>query len=301
MNAPPRRRPPLPEPVAESAVSTFLVSRRAGLGAIVVVTAAALGGWWLWRRHDADVRAHPDAVLFPERVELRGSAAWVRGDIRAEALRDASLDGGLPLDDPDLPERLRRAFARHPWVREVVSVVLREPAAATVEIRCREPVAMVRVKDGLYAVDAEGVVLPSDDFTPESAAAYPTIADVRSTPVGAAGTRWGDPLVVEGAAVAAAVGPEWPRLGLRDLRPVASAAGLSWELVGDRGRTIRFGSAPGRERLDEPAAAAKVARLTGLAGRDDADRAIDLTVAEPPAVTQPVKGGVDPAPAPAVP
>jgi hypothetical protein len=271
----------------------FVVARRAGLGAIAVVAAAAAGGWYAWSRHGADARAHPDAVLHPDAIELRGAAPWIRGDIRAEALRDASLDGGLPLDDADLAERLRRAFARHPWVREVVSVAIRAPAAATVEIRCREPVAMVRVRGGLYAVDAEGRVLPSEDFTPESAAAYPTIAHVQSTPQGAAGTRWVDPLVVEGAAVAAAVGPEWPRLGVRDLRPAGSAAGISWDLVGDGARVIRFGFAPGRERPGEPSAAAKVARLRDLVARDALDGGVDL--ATPPAEPPVPVSGADPA------
>lgn len=294
-----RRRPPLPDPTGRSPIAEFVAARRAGLGAVAVVAAAAAGGWYLWQRHADDVRAHPTAVLFPEQVELRGSSPWVRSDIRTEALRDASLDAGLPLDDPDLPERLRRAFARHPWVREVARVSLREPAAAIIEIRCREPVATVRVKDGLFAVDAEGVVLPSDDFTPESAAAYPTIASVQSTPLGAAGTPWGDPLVAEGAAVAAAIGPEWPRLGLRDLRPGALAGGIAWDLVGDEGRTIRFGSAPGRERPGEPAAAMKLARLRELAAGQEGKEDVDLMVApaEPPV---PVNGN-DPAPVPARP
>ncbi|MFM7107073.1 MAG: hypothetical protein ACKOZU_00430 [Planctomycetaceae bacterium] len=299
MNAPIRRPPPAADRAAVATLSDFLVARRAGLGAVAVVAAAAAAGWYAWHRHAADVQAHPDAVLFPDAIEVRGTAAWVRGDVRAEALRDASLDAGLPLDDPALTERLRRAFARHPWVREVVGVAVRSPAAATVEIRCREPVAMVRVKGGLYAVDAEGTLLPSDDFTPESASAYPTIGHVQSTPQGTAGTRWLDPLVVEGAALAAAIGPEWPRLGVRDLRPAGTAAGISWDLVGDGGRVIRFGFAPGRERPGEPSAAVKVARLRDLVAREALDGGVDLAAppAEPPV---PVSGG-DPAPASARP
>jgi hypothetical protein len=300
MNAPLRRRPPVAEQPRASALTEFLSARRAGLGAVAVVAAAAVGGWAMWRRYADDVRAHPDAVLFPERVEVNGVAPWVRGDVRAEALRDASLDAGLPLDDPDLPERLRRAFARHPWVREVVRVSISQPAAAVVEVRCRQPVAMVRVQDGLYAVDAEGVLLPSDDFTAESAAAYPTIAKVGSTPVGAAGTRWSDPLVVEGAAVAAAIGPEWPRLGLRDLRPAGTPTGIHWDLVGDDGAMIRFGAAPGRERPGEPVAAEKVARLREAKPRAGGET-LDLAVPSPDAATPaPISGG-DPAPAPARP
>jgi hypothetical protein len=276
----PRRRSSDPEPRAGATLARFVADHRAGLGAMAVIAAAALGGWAVWSRVQDDVRANPDTVLFPEAVELRGGVPWVGGDLKAEALRDASLDGGLPLDDPRLTDRLRRAFEMHPWVREVVGVELRHPAAAVVTVRCRQPVAMVRVHGGLLAVDAAGVVLPSADFTAESAAEYPRIADVESSPQGIEGTPWGDVVVEEGAAVAAAIGPEWRPLGLRDLRPRADARGRTWELVGTDGRVIVFGAAPGREAEGEPTAAVKVARLADLVGQADAPATIDLR-AEP--------------------
>lgn len=242
-----------------------------------MIVAAAVGGWQLWQRFADVVRANPAMVLFPEAVEVEGVAPWVRGDLKAEALRNASLDGGLPLDDPELPQRLERAFAMHPWVRQVERVVLREPAAAVIDVRCREPVAMVGVPGGLLAVDAEGVVLPSADFTAETAAEYPRVVDVQSSPLGVEGSRWGDPVVHEAAAVAAAIGPDWKRLGLRDVRATDVAGGRVWELVGPADRTIRFGSAPGQERQGEPAAAAKVGRLRGIATLPEGGEPIDLT------------------------
>jgi hypothetical protein len=167
-------------------------------------------------------------------------------------------------------------------VRLVVDVSLRHPAAATVDVECREPVAMVGVKGGLLAIDADGVVLPSGDFTAESAAVYPRIAGIDSSPQGPEGTPWGDPLVDEGAAVAVAVGPEWKSLGFTECRPVGKHGLRRWELVGPPPRTIVFGSAPGREQAGEPLAAAKIARLRALAAEpaaDDAER-IDLTQAD---------------------
>jgi hypothetical protein len=133
-----------------------------------------------------------------------------------------------------------------------------------VEVLCREPVAMVGVKGGLLAVDAEGVVLPSADFTAESASIYPRIAGVESSPQGPEGSAWGDPVVEEGAALALAVGPEWKQLGLTECRPVGRPGFRRWELVGPPPRTILFGSAPGREAPGEPLAAAKIARLRAL-------------------------------------
>ncbi|MEY3205585.1 MAG: hypothetical protein RLZZ21_1916 [Planctomycetota bacterium] len=283
MNAPPRRRPPVDEPSRPAPLAEALTTHRAGLGAIAVITAAALIGWQLWDRFAEAVRANPDTVLFPEAIDVEGIAPWVRGDLRTEALRNASLDGGLPLDDPELPQRLERAFAMHPWVRQVERVTLREPAAAAIEVRCREPVAMVGVPGGLLAVDAEGVVLPSADFTAEAAAEYPRVVNVLSSPLGVEGSRWGDPLVHEAAAVAAAIGPDWKQLGLRELRAADTPRGRVWELVGPEARTIRFGAAPGQEQPGEPAAAVKLGRLRGLADTPAGTEPVDLTQEPGPA------------------
>ena len=288
MGAPPRRGRPLPieEPLS-SGLGAFLAEHRAGLGAVAVAAAAALAGWMIWSQVSGSVQIHPDLVLTPDAVELRGVAPWVRCDLKTEALRNASLDGGLPLDDPELSRRLARAFEMHPWVRLVVDVSPRHPAAATVEIQCREPVAMVGVQGGLLAIDADGVVLPSADFTAESAALYPRISGVESSPQGPEGSAWGDPVVEEAAALAVAVGPEWKPLGLTECRPVGRHGLRRWELVGPPPRTILFGSAPGREAPGEPSAAAKIVRLKKLAaeaGSPIDDAVLDLT-SEPEATS----------------
>ena len=265
MVAPPRRGRTLPvEEPERGGMGAFLAEHRAGLGAFAVVVAAAVSGWVVWSQVSESDRVHPDVVLMPDAVELRGVAPWVRCDLKAEALRNASLDGGLPLDDPELSRRLARAFEMHPWVKLVVNVSPRHPAAATVEVLCREPVAMVGVRGGLLAVDAEGVVLPSADFTAESASLYPRISGIDSSPQGPEGSAWGDPVVEEGAALALAVGPEWKQLGLTECRPVGKPGFRRWELVGPPPRTILFGSAPGREASGEPLAAAKIARLRAI-------------------------------------
>jgi len=144
MSASPRRRQEPDDPPPESGGAAFFREHQAGLLAIAVAITAVAAGWLGWRELADRVRADPDSILLPEAVEVLGVAPWIQSDIRRDALRDASLDGGLPLDDPELTRRLKRAFAIHPWVSEVVSVTIRHPAAATVEIRCREPVAMVR-------------------------------------------------------------------------------------------------------------------------------------------------------------
>ncbi len=291
MNAPQasRRRdvPPQPQPFPPNRLATFVAEHRAGLGAIAVVAAAAGLGWATWSRLGDRVRAGEDLVLRPEAIVLEGTAPWVRADLKLEALRNASLADGLPLDDPELVRRLARAFDMHPWVRQVQEVQVRHPAAATVRVRCREPVAMVAVRGGLLAVDAEAVVLPSEDFTAELAAEYPKVTGVESSPAGPQGFPWGDPLVEQGAAIAAAIGPDWKPLGLNECRPARSKRGVveGWEVVGSEGRLIRFGSAPGHEKPGEPTAAIKIARLRRLAA-DPTAKNLDLTV-EPAAQEAP--------------
>ena len=267
----PRRRVMTPEPPPEEpSIWKAISARRVGLGAVGVVLAAVGLAAFVWPRVAERVGWSDDVVLVPEAIELRGQASWVKADIRAEALRDASLDHGLPLHDPELANRLARAFDMHPWVRQVVKVELRHPAAALVEVLCREPAAMVGVAGGLLAVDAEGVVLPSADFTAESAAAYPRLAGIESSPQGPEGARWGDPTVEEGAALAHVIGPEWTKLGMSECRAVtistADGPRRVWELVGADGRIFVFGAAPGRELEGEPSAAAKIARLRALDG-----------------------------------
>jgi hypothetical protein len=264
------------EPPSRGAFAAFVSAHRAGLGAGLVAAAAIAAGVAVWSQYGEKIRVQPDALLFPPRVSVSGVPRWVTTNIVAEALRDASLDHGLPIDDPEIERKLANAFDAHPWVRRVVRVAVRHPAAADVELECREPVAMVRWKGGLVGIDAEGIVLPTADFTPEAAADYPRINGVESSPQSAAGIAWGDVEVEEAAALAALIRPEWKSLGLVELRPLRDRAGRTWELVGPGERTILFGSAPGRERAGEPPAAARIARLKGL-GNEPASPRIDLT------------------------
>lgn len=270
-----RRRQEPPSSSTESGLGEFLARRRAGLGALAVVLAAAAGVAWLWKNHGDTVGWSGDNLLEPARIELEGVAPWVHADVKAEALKAASLDRGLPLTDPELANRLARAFDTHPWVKRVANVRLSHPAAAVVEVVCREPAAMVAVKGGLLAVDAESVVLPSNDFTAEAAAEYPRLVGIESSPQGPEGARWGDPIVEEGALVASVIGPDWKALGLLECRPVLHAGARRWELIGPDSRTIIFGSAPGHEREGEPSAAIKAAALRKLVGQPPT--AADLT------------------------
>jgi len=252
---------------------------RALIGAGVIVTVAIFAGRMAWERQREKVIRDEDSLLTADRIEVIGVPPWITTDLKWQALRNASLDMPLPLDAPDLERRLARAFDMHPWVRRVERVKTSHPAAAIVRVICREPVAMVRVEGGLLAVDRETILLPSDDFTAESAAEYPVVAGVSTSPRGPVGSPWGDPAVDEAVNLITTLGPEADAFGLVECSrvPREVTAGNWWELVGSDKLVVLFGSAPGRAVAGEPSAAQKIIRLRKIAAVHARGESVDDT------------------------
>ncbi len=248
---------------------------------IVAVLVGVFGGgaYLAWLKFKARILSAPEYRVGPEQVEITPLPGWIHSDIRAEVFRDPTLDGPLSIVDDDLVKRIFKAFEQHPWVAKVRTVATCHPASTDptsvkVELVYRQPVCMVEVPGGLLAVDAEGVLLPSEDFSPVEATYYPRLSGVDRKPVGPPGRRWGDAKVVGGAEIAAALGPAWETMKLKQIVPLAAdvvenAGGDSRRLAMEpifvlltRGGTqIIWGYAPGANVLGEPPAAEKVARL----------------------------------------
>ena len=125
------------------------------------------------------------------------------GETRAEFLGEVQYLAGLPdrvnLLDNDLRQRLRDAFARHPWVKQVESVEM-APSRVEMRLQYRKPVLAVLVSGKMRAVDADGILLPIS----ASAAGLTVFEGTAAPPAGPAGTRWGDPTVEAAARKAAA-------------------------------------------------------------------------------------------------
>jgi len=234
------------------------------------------GGTYLaWRKLGPKILNSAEYRVGPEQIEITRLPGWIHSDVRAEVLRDPALDGTLSLMDDDLTERIAKAFAAHPWVAKVGAVTKEYPALVKVPLVYRRPVCMVEVTDGVYAVDVEGVVLPSEDFSPVEAARFPRLSGIGRKPMGPAGARWGDSRVMGGAEIAAALGPVWDALKLYRIVPLEAdpAAGNAESNLGRRtmepvfalytrsGTQILWGYAPGANMVGEPAPAEKVARL----------------------------------------
>ena len=194
--------------------------------------------------------------------------------------------------DDNLVDRIKEAFSQHPWVAKVRSVRKLHPGAAgsvsvKVELDYRRPVCTVEVPGKAWAVDAEGVVLPSEDFSPLEATHYLHVLGVDREPTIPTGRRWGDARVVGGAEIAAALGPVWESMKLKQIAPLAADPAAAANAGGDSGRRsiepvfalftrggtrIVWGYAPGANVLGEIPADVKVARLQQyLAAHDSLD------------------------------
>ena len=162
-----------------------------------------------------------DYVVTPQKVEITPPPGWIHSDVRSEVFRSANLDGALSSLDEDLAGRIGSAFALHPWVASVAGVRLLPQGRVTVDLVYRRPACMVEIRDGLFPVDARGVLLPVEDFSPVEASRYPKLIGVDSAPLGATGESWGDARVVGGAEIAELLLHVWDEWALAEIEPSA--------------------------------------------------------------------------------
>lgn len=191
----------------------------------------------------------------------------VPSNIVERAVGTAAFDNEFSVLDASLLPRLADAFAKDPWVKEVVRLQKSLPARIDVELVYRTPVAMIDVKQGVYPVDDEGVLLPPNDFTAAEIRRYPLVTGIASLPSGAPGTPWGETTVVGAAKIAAALSPDWSTLGLTSIEaPLPTSVNvalddLTFELRTRNGSTIVWGRPPGTGHPGELTVDQKLGRL----------------------------------------
>lgn len=251
-----------------------LIAYSVWAGVTIGLSAAAV--YALWSHVRPQVITGPHYRLDLERIALQPAPpAWIRGDLRGEALRSASLDDQTQCSilDADLAERVYKAFALHPWVAKVERVTKLNPSGVRVEVVYRRPVCMVEVPGGLYAVDADAYLLPSSDFAPDDVKQYPRLADLPTATAGPVGTQWQDPHVHEAARIAAALVEHWQSLSLvrisltpRDARRMPKRE--EYDLFTTKGTCIRWGTADNDRLSGEPSLVKKVERLRQFAERN---------------------------------
>lgn len=238
----------------------------AGVLVVVVLWIAGRAAWLYVRDH---VTAGDAYRLTVDDFHLSPPPAWIRTDVRTEAVRATGLDRGASILDEALAERVAKGFALHPWIARVTRVTKRHPASVDIEVIYRRPTAMVEVPEGLYPVDAAGIWLPTADFLENPAEAqrdYPRLGGIATEPQGPVGTYWGDPRVRGGAKIGAVLVDVWVAWNLERIAPAsdsgsADGAGQMYEISTRDGATIHWGHEPDAEIEGEPSAREKFALM----------------------------------------
>ena len=240
--------------------------RRNWLLVICIALLLLTGSLMLWHSW-SDTLLATKLTMQAESIEIPQQPGWINSDVKMEVIRDSGLQEVNALDRK-ASEQVFQAFAVHTWIAKVKRVQKFPGPKFVVELIYRKPIAMVEVFEnnqrGLLPVDAEGILLPPSDFSPNQTRNYLRISAGRSLPAGPVGTPWGDLAVLNGSRIAEVLEGKWKEFGF--YRIVALPAnGKQKEQVFDiytkGGSRVIWGNAPGHELQEEVSANEKLARL----------------------------------------
>ena len=184
-------------------------------------------------------------------IQIPEPPRWVPAGFLNQIIKKADLPDEVSVLDRELAGELGRAFESNPWISGPVQVRIKIPARIEVSFEYRQPTAMVRINDGYYPIDGEGLLLPPQDFPSSEVARFPRIVGVGAPPVGSVGQSWGDERVLGAARLAAVVGPYWDEFQLDTIEvPKRETAEqkydeLQYALTAKGGSRIIWGRAPG--------------------------------------------------------
>lgn len=272
------------------------------LFAIVPLLVLGYFGWYYWGAE------HLDRTLYSlklENVAVTKQPAWIRANIRDEVYRNANLEH-ISLLDPQATATIAHAFSAHPWVQRASRVRKMSDGKVQVDLIYREPVAMVYYsaassaplegvqrdqmpRVGYYAVDQDGIVLPSEDFVDQQVFDYFLIYAAGATPAGFEGMAFGDSRVSEALELCKLLAPKreaWrlQRIYVGPDDQIGHGSPWSLKLVTSDGREIVWGHAPGREVAREPSVQDKISRLENWLSSVPASQAsatLDLRLGSP--------------------
>ena len=246
-----------------------------------------IGGYVSWHRWGAEHVAKNFYGIDSSLLHVTPPPPHVRSNVVDTVYRDTQLDK-LSTLDPQATAKIASAFSIHPWVSDVFSVRKLPSGVIDVQLEYRMAVAMVHVisqhqevkDDAFFAVDGNGFLLPTRDFTSQETLDYIHIRIPGVYPTGSVGGPFGDHRVTAAAKVAALLHPYRKDLGLLSIDVQGDLRNNS---VPQLGLTTRsgahpfWGSPPGMESRDEAEATMKLKKLLSGEAGDNAD----LRIASP--------------------
>ena len=157
------KRRPIPKrpPPSGGTVAVAVAVKTAVAVALVVLLVGGLG--YLGRQAGdslADTERERYAVRVAD-IQVELPPFLNRADFLTEVRFQSELPETVQAIDPKLPDTLRTAFAKHPWVAEVTGVSVSPEKVIRVEVALRKPALAVTLKDAsVRAVDTAGILLP---------------------------------------------------------------------------------------------------------------------------------------------
>lgn len=234
---------------------------------VAIVAGIAVLAPWLYRQLPPLSARNEYRLTLDKIVIDPAPVAPIPADLFAQVQKRADLPEKLSALDGQLPQRLADAFALHPWIARVVEVRNEFPAAVKVKVEYRQPVALVQVPHGYYAVDGAGILLPPQDFSSVEAKDYLVIRGITSAPQNGAGHRWDDPAVTAAAKLAELLLSKGKALQLasiiapREVPANGDLDAMQFELLTTNGTRILWGRAPGSQHPGELTPTQKLGRL----------------------------------------
>lgn len=219
-----------------------------------------------------DLAAMEEYQFKTEEIQVNEPNEWVPGTLIDDVIIKSELPHQVSLLQPDLCREVAMAFAAHPWVREIQFIRLTNDRTIQAHLDYRQPVAFVETKEGLFPVDADGILLPAADFEIDDIERLPHIQNIQSLPSGNVGEPWGGIIVEAAAKIAAALTPDqniekyWNRFELvavvapQETLTTATIDDLTFELATKGGSRIIWGKPPGADDL-EPTVEQKIGRM----------------------------------------
>ena len=213
-----------------------------------------------------DVSTRPEYQVQWSDVKHSPAPKWVPEDFLEQVRTEAKLEQHISVLDKRLVSKTAAAFEKHPWVKRVVRVEKAIPASLLVALEYREPVALVELRAGFYPVDADGYLLPPQDFSTADIKRYPIIQNVNSLPE-ATGKFWGDMRVMAAARLAEQLKPHWKAIDCqaivlpKQMKAKEDVRNLQMQLLAKNGSQILWGRPPGNGHPGELTSRQKIGRL----------------------------------------
>jgi len=255
-----------------------LIPRGAMLSVVGPLILAILGyfGWRYWGAERLDRALYS---ISAERLEVTPQPEWIPGNVKEEVLSSGAL-ADVSLLDRQATSSIARAFDSHPWVQETVLVEKSAGGHVRVRLTYRKPLALVfcqpttetdpneplKSKAGFYAVDENGMVLPSDGFMVQSEKDYFLVFTEGAKPPSIAGAAFGDPKITQALTLCKLLEPFRNTWALRSIHVQVDSTATTaqpWILgiVTFNKQQIVWGHAPGLEAAGEASIPKKIEKL----------------------------------------